>query len=242
MSVSINGTHLCRIGNQFQDKSTKFLGIFIDETLSWKYHIDHINKRVSRALYAIKQVTHFLPPERLRTLYFATIHPHLSYGILAWGSVSKSTVNKLTLMQKRAIRYITRSNFNSHTEPLLKQLNILNIKDLYEYEVTLFMYKYINNIKLPQSFRRVYQMNREVRKQRETRQSSLLHIERCDSAFAKRLPLYQFPVVWNRWSSSISEDTSLNGMKKIVKHSLISNYANIVKKCKNPRCTDCNNE
>ena len=53
--------------------------------------------------------------ESLRTLYFALMHPHLSYGIIAWGSADKSITRQTNLLQKRAIRIITNSAFNSHT-------------------------------------------------------------------------------------------------------------------------------
>ncbi len=155
---------------------------------------------------------------------------------MAWGNAPKSTINRLALMQKKAIRYIANASYNSHTEPLLKKLNILNIWDLHEYEVTLFMYKFVNHT-LPQSFEWVYSFNYEIQADRVTRQSSLMHIKRCDSTFARRLPLYTFPVIWNQWSTSVDGHISLNHMKKIVKSSLLNKYAQNVK-CKNPRCKD----
>ena len=85
LSLSINGVPLSQIGNAYGEKSTKFIGIYIDEFLTWNYHLTHINNRISRALFMIRQTKHFLPVASLRTLYFAMIHPHISYGILAWG-------------------------------------------------------------------------------------------------------------------------------------------------------------
>ncbi len=66
----------------------------------------------------------------------------------------------------------------------MNQLNILNIYDMYEYEVVTFMHKFINH-KLPNSFEQVYHHNYEIHDNRETRQSSLLHVERCHSTFAR---------------------------------------------------------
>jgi hypothetical protein len=86
--VAINGTPLNQIGAKFNDQATKFLGIYIDEHLTWKHHLAHINTKISRALFIIKQVKNVLPVESLRTLYFALIHPFLSYGVTVWGNVS----------------------------------------------------------------------------------------------------------------------------------------------------------
>ena len=51
-----------------QTTSCKFLGITIDESLSWNKHILNINSKLSRALFVIKQVKLYLPKESLHTL------------------------------------------------------------------------------------------------------------------------------------------------------------------------------
>ena len=44
-----------------EDKAVKFLGVFIDENLSWKYHLNHISNQISRSLYTLKQAKNSLP-------------------------------------------------------------------------------------------------------------------------------------------------------------------------------------
>ena len=85
LSIMINGKNLSQIGNQlqFDEQSTTFLGIYIDESLSWKHHINHINKKISRALFCIKQVQNLLPTNTQKHFYYSTINPHLTYGIFA---------------------------------------------------------------------------------------------------------------------------------------------------------------
>ena len=67
VSIKINGTCLERIGNDCNENATKFLGMYIDENLSWKHHLSQLNKKVSQALFSIKQVKKSLPLECLRT-------------------------------------------------------------------------------------------------------------------------------------------------------------------------------
>jgi hypothetical protein len=178
-TVSINETHLTQIGNDFDEQSTKFLGIHIDESLSWKYHLKHINNRISKASFMIRQAKHFLPCSSLRTLYFAMIHPFLTYGILAWGNANPSFQKRTIILQKRAIRTINKASYNSHTEPLFKQSNIMIINDQYDYEVALFMHDYMTN-NLPTSFQNTYMCNYEVHESNQTRRSNQLYIKRCD--------------------------------------------------------------
>ncbi len=116
--ICIQNSKLHRIGNDCAEKAVKFLGILIDENLTWKEHLSHINKKISRALFTLKQVKNVLPKRCMKTLYYSLIHSHLSYGILAWGNSTQTTLHQTTLLQKRAIRLINSAKYNSHTEEI----------------------------------------------------------------------------------------------------------------------------
>ena len=98
LKLFINDTSLTQVGSKFKEKSTKFLGIQIDESLSWKNHLAYINNKISHALFGIKQVKNILPIDCLKTLYFTLIQPHLTYGILAWGNVNSTALHKTILL------------------------------------------------------------------------------------------------------------------------------------------------
>ena len=138
--------------------------------MTWKYHINHVNKKISRALFIIKQVKNLLPLDCLRTLYFALYHHHLSYGITAWGNASQVALKKTNILQKRAKRTICRANYmyNSHTEPLFKKCNIMKLREQYEYEAAILMYKFVHN-KLPLSFKHIFKFHYEVQSSHLTR-------------------------------------------------------------------------
>ena len=237
MNIHIGSSQLERIGSEFNEVSTKFLGLWIDEHLTWKHHIAHVNKKISRTLFAIKQVKYFLPINSLRTLYFALIHPHISYGLLAWGNANNSIVHKTEILQKRALRIINKSRYNSHSDPLFKKSQILKLKDMYEYQAALFMHDYRAK-KLPFSFDNVFKQNCESTEHRLTRQSDLLNIARCDPTFSQHLPLYQFPRIWNKWLRNIPNSNSRTSFKNKLKSHLISIYSDEVR-CNYLHCKDC---
>ena len=186
-SIQIGNTVLSRIGNDCTEKSTKFLGMHLDENLTWKLHINETNKKVSKTLFSIKQLKNTLPVESLRTLYFALVHSHLTYGILAWGNTDKGIIKQTNILQKRAIRIINKAAFNSHTDSKFKKLEILKLNDLFEYQSLLFMHDYICG-KLPISFHGNYPMNRDIQQTHQTRQSGLLYVPRYASKYAQRSP------------------------------------------------------
>ncbi len=211
----------------------------MDEFLTWKHHVKHVNNKISRSLFMIKQVKNILPKKSLLTLYYSMVHPYITYGLLTWGNATPSVLKKTIILQKRAIRYIHNAQYNSHTEPLFKSLNILKLIDQFNYESLLFMHDF-DNSKLPRSFDNTFKYNRDNQVNRRTRQSNMLHIARCDSNFSRRLPLYHLPGIWNIWSLKLKSNVTRSCYKKSVRNSLLDRYI-ISIKCKNPRCTECTN-
>ena len=187
----------------------------------------------------LKQVKNILPRSSLQTLYYALIHSHLSYGLLAWGNAKSSFLQPTIKLQKYALRLITNSKYNDHTEPLFKTSNILKLNDLYTLEVMKFMHDYMH-FKLPTSFNKLFIFNHELRNTLLTRQSNLLHIINPLNRFANALPVYHFPKIWNNISQSVNyQSYSKAKLKSHIKHSIISSYASCIL-CKNKLCKTCN--
>ena len=64
---SINNFELCLDGNVLERfKSTKFLGVFVDEKLKWNEHVDHVVCKVSRGLGMLGRVRSILPNDVIK--------------------------------------------------------------------------------------------------------------------------------------------------------------------------------
>ena len=223
--LKINDTILTQCGEKCETKFVKFLGITMDDSLTWTHHIDHIGVKISRSLNAISTVKYILPSSALKSLYYAMIQPHLSYGILAWGQSSK--VEKLFKLQKRAVRVICRKPYAHHSEPLFKSEEILKLRDHHTLSVLLFMHDYTYN-RLPRSFNHLYKRVEDVRK-RSTRQTNR-YITSCPrTKFTENLSYHLFPRVWN---NNITEQNanidSKPRFKNIYKQLFLDRYANVI--------------
>jgi len=97
--------------------STKFLGLKIDSTLTWKRTYYWVNTK-NKACYAIRTVMFLNSPKILRTVYFSYFHSIISYGVIFWGN-SYSSIN-IFKIQNRIIRIMTKSN-KRDTCPLFKK-------------------------------------------------------------------------------------------------------------------------
>ena len=96
----------------------KFLGLFVDHGLTWNSHVDYICKIIARNSGVINRIKHFMPELVLQSLYNTIIGSYLNYGILALGASSATNLNRLFLLQNRALRIINFAEFNTHTDPL----------------------------------------------------------------------------------------------------------------------------
>ena len=102
----------------------KYLRILIDFDLSWKNHIDLICQKISKTLGILARLRHLIPLTPLLKIYQALITLYLDNGICAWGAACKSQLNKLLVLQKRALRLIYFKQIRDHVVPLFIDSNV----------------------------------------------------------------------------------------------------------------------
>ena len=123
----------------------KFLGVLIDSNLTWSPHCNYIANKLSRICGVVTRLKHYVPTHILTIIYNSLFLSHISYGIISWGFNMCTRISKL---QKKVIRFLTNSKFNSHTPPLFKQLGLLKAVDIFKLACFKLLYKYENR-KLP---------------------------------------------------------------------------------------------
>lgn len=119
--------------------STRFLGLVIDNTLSWKEHVVELSAKLNKACYAIRAIQPFMTLEVLKSVYFSYVHSVMSYGIIFWGNSHHS--NNVFKIQKRIIRIITNSGRRDSCRQLYKQLQILPLPSQYILSLLVFVNK-----------------------------------------------------------------------------------------------------
>ena len=124
----------------------KFLGVLLDENLSWKYHLTELSKKLARTCGMFFKVRHFLPINISVCLYNSSFSPFLQYGILVWGLTYETHINPVFLLQKRDIRAIAFEHFTAPTTPLFSDLKILKLHDLFQLKLLSFVYDCVNKI------------------------------------------------------------------------------------------------
>ena len=101
LSIILNNTAMKRVSN------VEFLGVIIDEHLTWNSHINLVKNKAAKMICIIKRLKFTLPLSALRTLYNAFVLPchNNYYGIILWGGY-KTPLQPIYLLQKKAVSLI----------------------------------------------------------------------------------------------------------------------------------------
>ena len=122
-----------------QKTETKYLGILIDDSLTWKAHINLVNSKIAKGCFALTKLQNLVNLCTLENVYYSMVYSHLQYGIIVWGQASKCVLDPIEKLRKRIVRIMTRQPFLTLSLPLFHQLNFLKISDIFKLEVTELM-------------------------------------------------------------------------------------------------------
>ena len=209
--------HALKIGeeNINKVKCTKFLGITIDDSLKWHDHIKYCKNKLSSGLYAINSAKHLLSREHLIKLYYTLIDPYLNYGLILWGSANISQIKKIQMMQNKAIRAITLSNYNCSVKPLFKQLHVLTIEDLYKLHLSKLMYLHSKNA-LPTSISNIFITNTSIHSH-YTRHQNDPHVKSRNTYHISQSFLHRAPDIWYQIPQEIKSCNTINSFTRQMK-------------------------
>ena len=180
----------------------KYLGMLIDKHLSWDYHINDLSKKLSRANGILSKLRYNAPVEVCIQVYYALFYSTLIYGCNAWGLASKKNIETIEVLQRKCIRILTFSAFDSHIpNQTFIDLKFLKVREVIKF----FQLKLIYDFQcttLPSDLMMLFQLSHDVRT--NTLQSlnsidkKLLYIPKFNKeTYGKESLRYVCPLLWN---------------------------------------------
>lgn len=186
----------------------KYLGILLDENLSFVHHIQAVELKLSRNFGIIKKLKSALPQKTLVLLYNALIKPHLQYCAMIWQSTFKSHLRKLNSIHQRCLILIGKNE------------EYLSLGSLHQLSCLTFVFKFLAG-ELPSAFKRLF---RPISDQHNlhTRSSSNLQIPLTPTVRSDFAPNVACAKIWNLIPEELRGRSSLASFKKRVKNHLIA--------------------
>jgi hypothetical protein len=117
----------------------KFLALHINNTLSWKTHIDNIVPKLCSACFAIRSVKPYVSQQVLKMICYSYFHSITSYNKMSWGHFTSS--RRVFRLQKRIIRIVMGCRSRDLCRKLFIKLKIFPLPSLYMLSLFLFVIK-----------------------------------------------------------------------------------------------------
>ena len=230
LNLSINSKIINRVSQ------TKFLGVTIDDKLSWKPHINTLNKKLRSICGRIYRIKNSLPESLYKQIYHSLFESHLSYAISVWGGSSRNQLKALFTTQKKCIRIVfgdfeeyknkfrtsartrqinrqtlgTEFYAKESTKPLFTKHELLAVENLYRHRSIMEMFKTIKS-HVPVSLFYLFKLS--------SRKDNLLITPAPSDQF-----IYKSARLWNefRTTSTLTFTSRISAVKNALRNSLLS--------------------
>ena len=141
--------------------SAKYLGVILDENLSWEEHVENLNKCIIKTANSFKIIKNHVHQENKKVLYYAYILSKIQYGIEVYGRANASVTKKVQTQQNRSLKILYQKDYFTPTKVLHSDLNILMVQDIYKLSIAKFVYKQKNEL-LPEIFTNFFTENSQI--------------------------------------------------------------------------------
>lgn len=203
--------------------TTKYLGVIIDEELSWKHHIDELSKQLVKYTGIFYKTRSKFPITSKFQLYYAFVYSRISYCIEVYGAAKPSVLQPLQVMQNRILKILTCTPMRFPTDTLYSQWGTLKLNEIHLFKMYIILFKYTHG-NLPTFFNKILNPNAKT-VQANTRQNHLFTATRPNTRHG-HLVLNNYCIkIWNQLPNTIKTSTSLSTFKTILKQFLLNKYA-----------------
>ncbi len=204
-------------------------------------------KKVSRGVGILCKLRACMSVELLKIIYYTLVYSHLQYGVHVWGSACPTVLDKILILQKKAVRAMTGNRWYqtygnpgplATSDPLFQELEILKIGDIYKLNVAKFIFSCLSHLNHPK-FWTWFKINADDHALKSSTtvlqkdyfdvgivsQSLTLHLRRfkTESYGAKMIQVLG-PVIWNDLPANIRDSDSIQIFSKHLKLFLVSCY------------------
>ncbi len=209
--IVISGVHTC-----------KYLGMVLDDQLLWKLHIDHVYKKIIKFTCLFYKLREIVPAGILRKIYFALVYPHINYGIELYANTHPTYLDHLIKLNNKILRIVQRRKMDTAVSLLYKSFNLMQIPQLFKFNVSVLVYKVLNYSEaLPSVYKNYFVANSTIH-EHNTRHSAALHKKTVNTSYGFRTVREHGTRIWNDIPAEIQNIPSLSSFKRMLKKHYIN--------------------
>ena len=206
LNITINGKNLERV------EVMKYLGVFLDEHLTFSTHIAEICQKSSKKLGILRKSRELLDQSTSLLLYKSLVVPYIDYCNTVYMVANETDLKKLQLIQNTACRTVLRADKRTNIADMHASLNLLTLADRRTLHFKTECYKNVHDKNASLSRLFILECDIRVRQTRNTVALSM-HVPDLRSILGRKLFSYQGPTSWNSTSKDLRQAESVHIFK-----------------------------
>ena len=192
----------------------KVLGVIIDKDLSWQSHLVSLGKIVSKKVFQLSKIKHFLSEQSRKAFYHAHILSQIDYASTLWDNTSDSNIQLIARLHKRAIKLILLKSSTLNVEDY-NRVNILPLKDKLYLNKCVFMHMVVNGL-VPPKIANNFTIN-------PNRHNHKISFPRPRNNLFKSSLMFSGGSAWNNLPSYLKQIPMKFTFRKALKYHLLDN-------------------
>ena len=207
----------------YKSPTTKYLGLYIDDKLSWVNHINDVRNSLVKFIGIFYHLRNFLPHSTAIQIYYSFIYSKIKYAIEIYGTAKASLLKPLQVLQNKLLKLLSCKPIRYSTNILHSEHNLLMVSDIHTFSMGCFIYKYCNNM-LPNAISHTVSRSIDTDRHIATRNSSLFNVTHHNTLHGKLLMNNYCFNIWQYLPVAIKSAKSLKSFQRKLKKYLLNKY------------------
>ena len=193
---------------------TKYLGVILDDKLSWKQHCDYLIPKLQKGIGVLSKLRYYLDKNAIRNVYFALFESHLNYNILNWSCAPQRVLDSVSYYQRKALRMMSYKDDYYPCDPLFKDFDILNVEKCIKLSLSKISWKLKNKV-LPSVITDIFMAQRSSVLPNRYREYGYNFVPKFRTLIKERFVSNKAPLLWSNIPTKIK---AMKSLKSFTKH------------------------
>ena len=207
-----------------RNNSTVYLGLTIDEVLSWTHHVDNLITSLKKYFSLFYQLRNAIPSKMKMQIFHAYVYSKISYGLHCYWFMNKVTKKKTQVICNKLLKTLMKKDMDYSTNKLYKEYKLLQLDDMHKFLILQFVHKsmYVTE-NTPEHFKAYYTQNVTTHNV-NVRDNLLVKIPRTKTEMGTKCIYWYGATLWNKLPYKIRSQNELLEFKRDLKEYMLSKY------------------
>ena len=201
----------------------KFLGVTLDENLTWNQHINEICSKLKRLFHIFYNIRKYLTEDNIKTIYYALVYSRIKYGITVYGQACQTKMQRIQTLQNQLLKVISGKEPRFPTNELHDEFKLLLVKDIANQEILAFVHNYFSN-SLPPVFDGYFETLASNHNRNTRNGQNLIRIADHKTNITASATKIQGAKLWNKLDNNLKNITKVKQFKTKYKNSVCLPY------------------